>query len=111
MSYIDGCIERSKDCGMYEGATMKGKTMKVKDMIERLEGFNPEADFFVNVNWKYENFSFAFGEGADKENCETVCLYVDRLNGPSVECPECLRKVPQEELDMFGGQCEECTTT
>lgn len=28
----------------------------------------------------------------------------------SVECPECMEKVKQEELDMFGGLCENCTT-
>ena len=26
----------------------------------------------------------------------------------SVECPECMEKVEQEELDMFGGLCENC---
>lgn len=25
-----------------------------------------------------------------------------------IECPECLNEVDQEELDMFGGLCEEC---
>ncbi len=25
-----------------------------------------------------------------------------------VKCPECLNPTPQEELDMFGGLCEEC---
>lgn len=24
-------------------------------------------------------------------------------------CPECLESVDQEELDMFGGMCEECS--
>lgn len=28
----------------------------------------------------------------------------------SVECPECMEKVEQEELDIFGGLCENCTT-
>ncbi len=28
----------------------------------------------------------------------------------SVECPECIKKIEQEELDMFGGLCENCTT-
>ena len=26
-----------------------------------------------------------------------------------IECPECLNRVTQEELDMFGGWCETCT--
>lgn len=24
-------------------------------------------------------------------------------------CPECLQPTPQDELDMFGGLCEECS--
>lgn len=28
----------------------------------------------------------------------------------SFECPECMEKVEQEELDMFGGLCENCAT-
>ncbi len=26
-----------------------------------------------------------------------------------VKCPECMNPISQEELDMFGGLCEECT--
>lgn len=26
----------------------------------------------------------------------------------AVRCPECLREVEQEELDIFGGFCENC---
>ena len=26
-----------------------------------------------------------------------------------IKCPECLRETDQEELDMFGGFCEECS--
>lgn len=26
-----------------------------------------------------------------------------------VKCPECLANVTQEELDMFGGLCEDCS--
>ena len=26
-----------------------------------------------------------------------------------LKCPECLNKVDQHELDMFGGLCEECS--
>ena len=28
-----------------------------------------------------------------------------------VKCPECLEETTQEELDTFGGLCEECATT
>jgi len=32
-------------------------------------------------------------------------------NEPLAECPECLRPTDQEELDMFGGVCENCRYT
>lgn len=31
------------------------------------------------------------------------------LRQEKVICPECLKRVTQEELDMFGGLCEECS--
>jgi len=32
---------------------------------------------------------------------------IDKANTP--QCPECLSIVGQQELDTFGGLCEECT--
>lgn len=29
--------------------------------------------------------------------------------GSVSKCPECLQPTPQDELDMFGGLCEECS--
>lgn len=34
---------------------------------------------------------------------------IDWGNDGVVKCPECLKKTSQEELDMFGGVCEECS--
>lgn len=31
-------------------------------------------------------------------------------NSAGLLCPECLTPCPQEELDMFGGLCEECNS-
>lgn len=31
------------------------------------------------------------------------------VSGSFSKCPECLQPTPQEELDMFGGLCEECS--
>lgn len=30
------------------------------------------------------------------------------MKADKVQCPECLEEVTQEELDTFGGLCEEC---
>ena len=38
---------------------------------------------------------------------ESLEEYLDRTK--LVECPECLKKVNQDELDTFGGVCEECS--
>jgi hypothetical protein len=55
--------------------------MKVSDLIEKLKKYNPEADVFVNSNFKHIGFTLAYGgnEGVEKENCDTVSIYPDDL--------------------------------
>jgi hypothetical protein len=55
--------------------------MKVKELIEKLNRFNPEAETSVIVNNQPELYSITFGgpEGSTKENCEDVNFYVDHL--------------------------------
>lgn len=56
--------------------------MKVKDLIEELKKFNPEAETSVIVHCRVEKFSMAWGgggEGGTKAECERVDFYVDRL--------------------------------
>ena len=31
------------------------------------------------------------------------------VSGSFSKCPECLQSTPQDELDTFGGLCEECS--
>lgn len=45
-------------------------------------------------------------EESDFDQMENESL--DRMF-PRVKCPECLQTCSQDELDMFGGLCEECT--
>lgn len=56
--------------------------MKVKEMIESLKDFNPDAEFgivtrniFVPMEEKY--YAWGTSEGCIKQNCENVCIYVD----------------------------------
>lgn len=35
--------------------------------------------------------------------------YDGEVDPDHVKCPECLLTASQEELDMFGGLCEECS--
>ena len=34
---------------------------------------------------------------------------VSKPDGTVIKCSECLQQCSQEELDMFGGLCEECS--
>lgn len=56
--------------------------MKVKELIEKLEQYNPDADMDAVANNKGWPFSLAYGdkEGCTKENCETVSIWVDDTN-------------------------------
>jgi len=49
------------------------------------------------------------GESSD-ENSGLHKHDITNSEAAVVKCPECLQPCTQEELDMFGGLCEECTT-
>jgi hypothetical protein len=55
--------------------------MKVRDLIEKLEQYNQDAEVFVNSNYKHIGFTLAYGggDGVEKKNCETVSIYPDDL--------------------------------
>ena len=55
--------------------------MKIKDLAEKLKGYNPEAEVSVVVHCQKEQFSITFGssDGVTKDNCDSVSFYVDRL--------------------------------
>jgi len=57
--------------------------MKLKELIDQLSEFNPEADVNVIVDNYVYDFSLTWGmsEGSEKENCESVSFYVDELCG------------------------------
>jgi len=47
--------------------------------------------------------------------CRAIDMVVAELEKPlttdeKTVCPECLKKCTNEELKMFGGLCEECST-
>lgn len=53
--------------------------MKVKEMIEKLKEYNPEANFYVVVNSYPKEFEICYGtsEGCTKKNCDSVDIMVD----------------------------------
>lgn len=55
--------------------------IKVKEIIEKLKEYNPEANVDVVAHNKSYDFTLAFGgcDGGTKENCEDVSFYVDEL--------------------------------
>lgn len=51
----------------------------------------------------------------DDQFCEAIDTVVAEIERPlptdeKTVCPECLKKCTNEELRMFGGLCEECST-
>ena len=52
--------------------------MKVKEMIEYLSQFNPDAEVYSEIKNKPFTpcFSFGHSEGCKKHNCEDVFIYV-----------------------------------
>ena len=56
--------------------------MKVKEVIEKLTHYNPEADMSVVVHNFLEQFSITWGgggEGETQRDCKAVNFYVDRI--------------------------------
>lgn len=55
--------------------------MIVKEVTEKLNQFNPQAEMSVIVHNRSEHFSITWGEseGETKSNCRKVNFYVDRL--------------------------------
>ena len=56
--------------------------MKVKELIEKLQAFNPEAETNVIVHNHVELYSITWDggpEGETKETCKEVSFYIDRL--------------------------------
>lgn len=55
--------------------------MKVKEVIQKLKEYNPEADFCIVVNGFDKNYEICFGgsEGTTKETCSDVDFMVDTL--------------------------------
>ena len=55
--------------------------MKVKELIEKLKKYNPEAKANVVAhNYAYDfSLSYGGGDGGSKENAHEVSFYVDKL--------------------------------
>jgi hypothetical protein len=52
--------------------------MKVKEMIDYLQQFNPEAQVFSQIEYSAfpPRFSWGTSEGCTKSNCDSVFIYV-----------------------------------
>jgi hypothetical protein len=67
---------------------------------------------------KYLSESIKIGGGKsliftrDAEAIDTVVEWAEKtlLTDEKIVCPECLKQCTNEELRMFGGLCEECST-
>ena len=55
--------------------------MKVKDLIRELLDYNMDAEIFVVVHCRKEEFTITYGGSQDctKQNTDSIGIYVDRL--------------------------------
>lgn len=60
--------------------------MKVKELIEKLQSYNQEAETSVIVHNHQFPYSLSFGgpEGVENKNTDEVHFYVDKLNDVEV---------------------------
>jgi hypothetical protein len=60
----------------------RSNTVFVKDLIAKLEEYNPEAEVQAMAHNHHEPFSLSYGysDGITKETCEKVFIDVDALN-------------------------------
>lgn len=57
--------------------------MKIHELIEKLEGYNPDAEFDIIVNNRSHNAIILLtgsSEGCTKETADTVSFYIEELN-------------------------------
>ena len=61
--------------------------MTVKEIIDKLSEYNPEAEFNVVIDGFNRTFAICFGisEGVAKTNCETVDLMVGDISDEAGE--------------------------
>lgn len=56
--------------------------LKVKELIQKLQEYNQEAEIYVIAHNKGYQFSITYGgsDGVTKETCESVSFYIDDLS-------------------------------
>lgn len=70
---------------------------KITPVIKVVEGSNKAEAFVTMTIEQFEEYG---------KHCTEKPLPTDE----KTVCPECLKKCTNEELRMFGGLCEECST-
>lgn len=91
---------------------------KAKLKIEGSSGTNHINDFLDNSKQHYDG-KMNFGTRSEHRGDKTLRQFLKEQNllpgfmqittDLSVICPECYSKVKQDELNVFGGFCENCT--
>ena len=61
--------------------------MKVKELIDKLNTYNQEADVEIIINHSPVTFKILYGggDGCNKRNCDYVCLDTDDIEDRSHE--------------------------
>jgi uncharacterized CHY-type Zn-finger protein len=81
---------------------MTEKSGQLKEAIEVLK----DAEYIGSAEYVSEY------DKRIKEAIDTVVEWAEKtlLTDEKIVCPECLKQCTNEELKMFGGLCEECST-
>lgn len=58
----------------------------------------------------FHPLGFARHRAMHRDNRDKASELSQLVSISVVECPECLQPKTQEELDTFGGLCEDCST-
>lgn len=61
--------------------------MKVKELIEKLSEYNPEAEVKAVAHNYCHEFSISYGssDGITKNNCDMVGFYINKLNSSDAD--------------------------
>lgn len=105
-SMLSGYLRYNKECLSWELVGIRNK-----DWLRHVGGDSnndPDATPFAFFNFSEADFRVK-GNIYDNPELKDLITTTAEEETEEVICGECLKRVDQSELDMFGGLCEDCT--
>jgi len=93
---------------------MKLSELKIEDKVWRRRSSDKEPQWVeTTINQTYlqliKDHPEEYRASMDNMESSTVLSQRNDSEAAVIKCPECLDTVDQQELNMFGGLCEECS--